>query len=427
MRGAGWRGGYLVYGLPAFALAVPTIPAHVLLPSYYATDLGVGLSATGIAVFAARAIDVVSDPLIGHASDRMGRRKPFIAGGAALAAIALLALFAPPAGVGALYLGVWYAILYTAWSAAMVPYSAWGAELSEDYAARARLAAWREGLGLAGIALATMLPAVLQWQGRGQGESMLATALLAIAVGLPSLALLLAWVPEVRAVDSNRSGSLRAALAAAAANAPFRRLLGSWFLNGIANGLPAALFPLFVTVRLGIGEAELGLTLLIYFAAAIGSLPIWLWLLKRIDKHRLWCLAMLAALAAFIWVPLLPEGALLSFVAISVVTGMALGADLALPPAIQADLAGQDRQRTGQDRTGLFFALSTMSSKLSAALAVGVAFPLLGYLGFDPGDGHAEALPVAVIYAWVPCVFKAIAVTLMWRFPLDRHCLVPKG
>ena len=133
---------------------------------------------------------------------------------------------------------------------------------------------------------------------------------------------------------------------------------------------------------------------------------------------------MLAAIAAFAWVPLLPEGALWPFIGISVVTGMALGADLALPPAIQADLAGWDRQRDGTDRAGLFFALSTMSAKLSAALAVGVAFPLLAFLGFDPQvGGSAGSLSVAVIYAWVPCVFKVTAVILMWRFPIDRKCL----
>jgi len=235
-------------------------------------------------------------------------------------------------------------------------------------------------------------------------------------------------VPEVRRCAQHAPGNLSAAFRAAAGNAPFRRLLGAWFINGVANGLPAGLFPLFIVARLGASEQELGIVLLVYFAAALISLPLWLWLLKRVDKHRLWCLTMLAAIASFIWVPLLPAGSILAFAGICVVTGFALGADLSLPPAMQADVVDWDRVQHGTERAGLFFAFSSMSGKLSAALAIGVAFPLLHFLGFDPavaettGDTPAPgSLAVAVIYAWVPCVFKAIAVAMMWRFPIDRR------
>ncbi|WP_303982608.1 MFS transporter [Dongia mobilis] len=423
-----WRGGYLVYGLPALALAVPTLPAHVLLPSFYAGPLGVGLAATGLAIFLARLIDVLSDPIIGHVSDQAGRRKPFIAVGAIFAAVALVALFAPPEGAGAIYLGIWCTLLYISWSVVMVPYTAWGAELSSDYRGRSQIASWREGMGLVGITLAATLPAALQNSGYSLADSMLATAILAIALGAPALLLLLLWVPEAGRKAHHAQGSFLNAFRAAAGNAPFRRLLGAWFINGVANGLPASLFPLFIVARLGASEQELGIVLLIYFAAALISLPVWLWLLKRVDKHRLWCLTMLAAIASFIWVPLLPFGSVVAFAGICIVTGFALGADLSLPPAMQADVVDWDRVQHGTELAGLFFAFSSMSGKLSAALAIGVAFPLLQLLGFDPkfaesaGDAAAPgSFAVAVIYAWVPCVFKAIAVAMMWRFPIDRQ------
>lgn len=428
-----WRGGYLVYGLPALALAIPTLPAHVLLPSFYAGALGLGLTATGLAIFIARFIDVLSDPLIGHVSDRLGRRKPFIAVGSIVSAIALLALFAPPDGVGPVYLCLWYGLLYVGWSVVMVPYTAWGAELSADYRGRSAITSWREGMGLVGITLAASLPAALQEVGYPLSQAMLATALLAIALGAPALFLLLRWVPETHVSKHRDPTPLRAALKAVGNNAPFRRLLAAWFINGVANGLPAALFPLFIVARLGASEAQLGIVLLIYFAAAVISLPLWYWLLKRIDKHRLWCITMMAAIVAFIWVPLLPFGSVATFAAICIITGIALGADLSLPPALQADVVDWDQWQhgTGQHgtrRAGLLFAFSSMSGKLSAALAVGVTFPLLAILGFDaesaarPGLAPADgSFALAVIYAWVPCVFKALAVAMMWRFPIDRQ------
>jgi GPH family glycoside/pentoside/hexuronide:cation symporter len=420
------RAGYLLYGFPALALAVPTLPAHVLVPTFYAQSLDLGLAATGVAIFAARVVDVLTDPLVGHASDRSGRRKPFIAAGAVLAAIALLAVFNPPMGVGALYLGLWYGLLYVGWSLMMVPYTAWGAELSSDYDERSRITSWREGLGLVGIAIAASLPAVLQGVGLSLAEAMLGTALAAIVLGAPALFLLLRYVPEVPRRTLPDQHSWRQAWQAIGGNPPFRRLLGAWFINGVANGLPAGLFPLFIAIRLGADDRALGVILLIYFAAALVSLPLWLFLLKRIDKHRLWCGAMIAAILAFLSVPFLPLGALPAFAAICIVTGIALGADLALPPALQADVVDLDRLRHGAERAGLFFALSSMSAKLSAALAIGIAFPILALFGLslDPEGGAlpdgAGAFVLAVIYAWVPCVFKLIAVGVMWRFPLDR-------
>ncbi|TDQ77563.1 Na+/melibiose symporter-like transporter [Dongia mobilis] len=415
---------HCLYGLPALALMVPTLPAHVLIPTFYAQELGLGLAATGAAIFAARALDVLTDPLVGQASDRVGRRKPFIAVGAILAAIALVAVFAPPGGAGAIYLGLWYALLYVAWSLVMVPYTAWGAELTADYAERTSITSWREGFGLVGITVAASLPALLQQGGRSLSDAMTATALVAIALGAPALFLLLRFVPEGRRRPAARVIGWREAWTVIGRNAPFRRLLAAWFINGVANGLPAGLFPLFITLALGADDGQMGIVLLIYFAAALLSLPVWLRLQARVDKHRLWCGAMVAAILAFLAVPLLPVGAIPAFAVICVITGFALGADLALPPALQADVVDLDRLRQGGERAGLFFALSSMSAKLAAAIAVGIAFPVLDLFGLDlsaaqPGTGPA-IIALAVIYAWVPCVFKTIAVLMMWRYPLDR-------
>lgn len=116
------------YGSAAFVLGVPTIPLFVLLPPLYAESLGLGLTATGIILFLARAFDVLSDPLIGYVSDRLdtrwGRRKPLIFIGALLGALGTLFLLTPGDGVGVWYLGLWSVILYLGWTLINIPYLA---------------------------------------------------------------------------------------------------------------------------------------------------------------------------------------------------------------------------------------------------------------------------------------------------------------
>jgi len=60
---------------------------------------------------------------------------------------------------------------------------------------------------------------------------------------------------------------------------------------------------------------------------------------------------------------------------------------------------------------------------ISLALAVGLAFPVLGWFGFETGGGpdqSATALTsLAVIYSLMPVGLKLGAIALMWNFPLD--------
>ncbi len=167
--------------------------------------------------------------------------------------------------------------------------------------------------------------------------------------------------------------------------------------------------------------------MLLYFLSAIGAISLWLPLSRRFGKHRVWCATMAAACLAFATVPLMPQGAFAGFAVICLVTGVALGADLVLPPAIQADVVDYDRLRSGRNRAGLHFALWSMSTKLALAFAVGLALPALEAAGFDPdAPGEDEIRMLAVIYALVPVVIKTMAIAMVWRFPLTagRHAVI---
>lgn len=428
----------LIYALPAFALAMPTIPAYVYLPTFYAETLGLGLTTVGAVLLLARGLDVVTDPVVGILSDRLpsrwGRRKPWIIAGALLAAVALVQLFQPADDVGAGHLLIWSVLLYLGWTMIAVPYAAWGAELSSDYHDRARVTGAREAAMVLGVVAAGGLPSLMAALGYDETAGLAAVAWLAIAFGGPTI-LLLVW----RVRDGGGRGRAAAAgpkglrlnrqsLAPLLANRPFLRLLAGWFVNGLANGLPSVLFPLYLQHALGAGTAASGVLIMAYFVAGVVAIPGWLALSRRFGKHRVWCWAMIMACLAFVWVPFLEPGQFAAFFVICVVTGMALGADLALPPAMQADVIDLDTLRTGQERAGLFFALWGMSTKLALALAVGLAFPALDALGFVAGgdNDRQTILWLAVIYAWVPTVLKIGAIAMIWSHPMSakRHDII---
>jgi Na+/melibiose symporter-like transporter len=423
----------LAYGLPALPAAMLGLPLLVYLPGFYAEQVGIGLTAVGAILLLARLWDGVTDPVIGFLSDRtrsrIGRRRPWMIASLPLVLAGAWLLFRPPPEAGSLHLMVWSFVVYLGWTMMQIPHQAWGAELSDDYAERARITATREGFALGGVIVAASLPALLPALGLAPSDAGAGAALAAIAVVtvvlLPATgAVLLAVVPEPPPAPG-RPLAGRAAWRVLAANRPFRRLMSAYLLNGIANGLPSSLFLMFVAHRLQL-EALQGVFLLVYFLAGLAGVPLALALARRLGKHRAWCVAMIATCAAFVWAPLLPPGATVAFAAICLVTGLGLGADLALPPAIQADVVDEDTAAGGEGRAGLYFAAWGMATKLALALAVGFAFPLLDLAGFDPRQPTADGaggLALAALYAWGPVALKLAAVGLMWRFPLDaeRH------
>lgn len=423
-----WR--LAAYGAVGFPLAALTLPVYIHVPTYYAVELGLGLAQVGFVLFLMRLWDMVTDPVIGVLSDRTrsrrGRRRLWLAAGCPLTLAAAWALFAPPEGAGLTHLAVSALALHLGWTMMMLPYSAWGAELSADYDQRSRITAAREGFVIAGTLAAAAAPLLVIG---GETGAVLGILAVGVAVLLPVGTLLIClFVPDAPPAPRSQILSVRAGWAALAGNRPFRRLLTAWFLNGWANGLPATLFLLFVQYRLDL-PGQTGLLLFVYFASAIVGMPAWLWLSRRIGKHCTWSLAMIWACLWFAAVPFLQPGDFSAFLAICVATGLALGADLSLPPSMQADVIDVDEAKTGEQRAGLYFALWGVATKLALAIAVGVAFPVLAWSGFDispPLSGTeasasaGDTTVLALLYSAVPIAFKLTAIACVWRHPVDR-------
>lgn len=409
------------YGLIGLPLAVATLPLYIHIPNFYVVDLGLGLAAVGIVMFAMRLWDVFTDPLIGILSDktspRLGRRRLWVAMGIPVAMAGAWAIFSPPQNAGIPYLLFAGMMLHLGWTMVMLPYQAWGAELSADYHTRSRIAAAREVFVIIGTVVAGGLIAAAASQDARTDALRLVGLILVVGLPIAGLPLLLRVPDRPPPVQRTRM-HWRQGLKVIAANAPFRRLLLSWVLNGTANGLPATLFLLFVGEIISAPDQS-EYFLLAYFSMSVAGMPLWLWLARRHGKHRVWCGAMIWGCGWFALAPFLGPGDTVLYGALCLGTGLALGADLALPASMQADVVDVDTAEAGQSRAGIYFALWGMATKLSLALAVGIAFPLLDVAGFDPDTGGETGTWVLVmLYGVVPIVFKLAAIAVMWRFPL---------
>jgi Na+/melibiose symporter-like transporter len=204
--------------------------------------------------------------------------------------------------------------------------------------------------------------------------------------------------------------ALLADLLAPLADAHFRRLFAVFVCNGIASSVPATLVLFFIADVLH-AQAQQGVLLALYFVAAAAGMPLWVRATARFGKVRPWLAAMALAIAALAWGAFLAAGDVVPFALVCIATGLAFGADLALAPALLADVVGREGR---MHATGAYFGLWTLATKMNLALAAGIALPLLDALGYLPGNA-AVPRTLAWVYAGLPCTLKLVAVAaLLW-------------
>ncbi len=411
----------IAYGLPGMPLALLGLPLVIYLPVVYADSYAMGLATVGGILLISRLWDLFSDPLIGYLGDRLPlqrKRLWLMLAGAPALILAVNELFRPAAQPDPGYLLFWSLVLYTGWTLVVMPYTAWGAEISNDYRERSHITAVREACILLGTLGAVLLPAGFSLT---DAEALRLLGGVFIILFLVSLPLLL-LVPQRASASPGHPASPGQGLRLLRSNRPLRQLLLAYLFNGIANGIPAALFLLFVEHVLGRPE-QAWLFLAIYFCAGLAGFAIWLPIAKRLGKHRTWAFSMLFACLIFIWVPAVPLTGPGLFILICLLTGLSLGVDMALPAAIQADVVDLDRSSGGGERAGLFFGLWGMATKLALALAIGIAFPLIEFAGFDPTSTSSNLTALVLTYGLLPVPFKLLAARLVWHFPIDQAAL----
>ena len=74
--------------------------------------------------------------------------------------VGIYKVFLPSEGADIWYLVGWLMVMWLGWTMLMIPYYAWGAELSTDYDERTRVTGWRAAMGAIGSTLSITIPVV---------------------------------------------------------------------------------------------------------------------------------------------------------------------------------------------------------------------------------------------------------------------------
>jgi len=422
----------LAYAAPAFALAVVGIPVYVYIPKFYTDVVGINITVLGYLLFSVRIFDAVTDPAIGYISDRtqtrFGRRRPFIAVGSILVAVAMFVLFNPPKASSffeTAWFGVSVYMLFLFWTVVGVPFESLGPEITFDYHERTSLFGMRDGFLIAGTLAAASSPAAVHWlfnltpDALGERAKFFWIAVIYAPLLIGSCWWCVLSIRERQTVAEPRMMGFWHGLHQVAHNRPFVILLVAYTVSAIGNNLPATLILFYVEYVLQSQLADF--FLMLYFLTGIIFLPAWILISRRTGKKTAWLASMAINTGAFVGVFFLGPGDTSMYGVLVFLSGIGFGATLAIPSAIQADVIDYDELLTGERREGQYIGLWSIAKKFAAAVGIGVGLSVLGMAGYTP---NAEQPPqvqmtLRVLYALIPSICNLVAIVIAFAYPIS--------
>lgn len=422
----------MLYGAGELVVGIRMASLNTVLFPFY-TDVALLTPAlVGGAIALGRVWDGVNDPLTGWLSDRtrtrFGRRRPFMGAMILPLVLCFALLWRPPVGatgevfaflVGALFLlDVFFGFYAT-------PYLALGAELSTDYAERARIVSIRAMFHNVGLLLGGgVFLGVAAARGGGHDGYAAASLLLAVIMLVGGVTAFLGTrEPAVQADDERATfRGLLADLKATLRLRSFRIIVAGSAIAICGSSINQA-FALYVFRDAFGAEARAGLVIGTYLLAATVSFPFWAAAAARFGKNLAFAVCLGWSVVGLSLSPMIdqtwPLAGVLAFI---VVAGIGVGGYV-LPLAIVADVFDEDELESGKRREGAFFGVWTLVMKLAGAAGIAISGVLLPYLGYVPGAAQQTPDAIwAMKLAWgpLPAVFFVLTILVVRRFPLTQ-------
>jgi GPH family glycoside/pentoside/hexuronide:cation symporter len=444
------------YGSGAIANGIVSAGFDLFLLFYLTAVCGLSGTLAGTAKLVALLIDAVVDPAIGLASDRVrsrwGRRVPFMALSLLPFAAAFGLMFSIPAaltgGMLFLYVTACLVVLRVSLSCFVLPFTAVGAEVTDDYRERASIVAYRLTFQNVGVLCCVVLGLGVFLAGdTGVTEranyvpfAWVCAAVVA-ASGVVAIAAVRRAMPRLhgsRPEQGHFLGGFLREMVELMRNRSFLVLSGTVLVYYVAYSSWASLQLHATRYFWGLDSFTIQLVLLSGTLGPLLGVPISAFALRYMERRTLAFAAFLAIALFLLWPPLFQlygPGKLAPAVAgvVLFVNGLLVGTATMVGgigfQSMLADTADEHEYLFGVRREGLFFSGLTLAFKAGSGLGVlaaGVALDLIRFPTALVSSGAAVTIPdevlekLALVSGPLPAVLVAISPFFLLGYHLTR-------
>ena len=359
-----------------------------------------------------RIFDAITDPLVASASDRCrskaGRRIPFMKWASVpFALMTVLIFWSPVSGqswINAVFLFITVSLFYLFMTMYCTPYNALIPELGRTQALRMNISTTISFTYIAGMAVAYLAPVIWGALEAPLGRIM---AIRVTFVSMALLALVCLFVPVFTIKESDyidvvpSEGTAMHSLVATFKNRDFRTFVASDIAYFLGLTMFQTALPFFVTSLLKLDESMSTVYFVLMTALSlIFYLPINK-LTSKLGKKRLILIAFGIFGVCFLYSAVLgdtlPIPAAVQGYILCVAAAPAMAIFGILPQAVVADIAESDACKTGENRSGMFYAARTFAFKLGQSIAM-LLVTAFATVSQETGFGYRLIALVAAVF-----------------------------
>ena len=383
--------------------------------------------------------DAVTDPVMGHISDRteskfFGRRNGYMLFAMFLVAVTNVALWSLPFGfpVFAKFLWLWLGIMLmnTFNTMFQVPYHALGVELSGDYNERTVIEGYKTVFYLIGMVIPTVLMGVLIKDRKDvlqyQNLSYIAGILMLICGCLTFLGTY-SHLPRLRAKrqysEKPPKQSIKCILIeffSIIKHKDFRALVFGYAVSLMCTAFITAAGLHCLTYTFKFEFSGIAILFGSLFAAIIFSQPLWLWLSRKLDKKPALIVGMSIALFGvafcavvfilYMYAGIIPDRPIWFLLPAFIIVGTGVGSVFSMPYSMMGDFVAIQAAKDKKVKTATFGAFLTFFNKVSQAVTLLIVGILLDIIRFDSEAPEQSFLTRAGL-GWI--LITGIAVALV--------------
>ena len=424
------------------------------LPFFYSNVFGLSLADAGVLMLVTRIWDAVSDPMMGIIADRTktrwGKYRPYLLFFALPFAICGVLLFTTPENGKTLWAYVTYILMMTVYTGINVPYGAMLNTMTADSDEKSVLSSYRMFFAYGGsfIALFAWEPLCNMFDKARvvtEGASGLAaistnpaawSKTMMIIAAFCCLLFILCFLLTKEHVKSESTVSVGQDLKLLLRNKPWWLLIGAALASNLFNtvrGTTTAYFfsdYILKTVEMAPQWAFLvsaGIFLSVGEIANMVGVVLAGPMSKHLGKKSTYIISMAALIGlsiAFFFLPATAGGYFAMF-AFQIIISTFTGVISPLVWSMYADAADYSELKDGTASTGLIFSSASMAQKFGGAVGGAAVMWLLAAFGYDTTAGVVQTetaiLGLRILMSWIPALVAALAIVVVWFYPLTKQ------
>ncbi len=402
------------YGIGNLSYGIIFQMIGTYLVFYSTAVLGIPGSLVGMAVSISVFWDAISDPLMGYFSDitnlkRFGRRHIYILIGSIAMAIFNILLWAINPEWSGLVKFIWVFIdlifIKSCITIYSTPYTALGAELTNDYNERTSIQSTKTVFFLLGLMFATVAGMFLffnptpaypigQLNPAAYRNMGITSSIMAIVFGMICFFTTKKYIPFLptsinKNIEINGIKSLIKSFTVALKNEYYKYIVFGYLFTNTSSALISSLGLHVFTYTFGLDNSDIAIVFGVQFAISILSQPIWLIISKKIDKKPTMIVGLLiSAFASVIFIGLVliksyVYGNFIYMIPFVVIIGFGTGGLFSLPFSMVADTIDVEELSTGIRSEGIYYGCLTLAYKLSQSITIFLLGILLDIVKFD--------------------------------------------